>query len=177
MQRIPWGASLSRAAVLRHSTGMRIAFLATQICIVLFIGLHDWVPLGGLNNLAGIRAVDSRSRLLVTTILSTLPFAAGLAGSLYYYPARFPAWLAWLLWITYAAGFYGMLRAWYVPYLVHADVARAARYKERFAGTHAFLPLRNGIRPDTLHVMFHAVLTALVVLLCLLTFSGQLTRY
>jgi hypothetical protein len=34
------------------------AFIGCQLCVVLFIALHDWIPLGKLNNLAGIRAVD-----------------------------------------------------------------------------------------------------------------------
>ncbi|MGH9466353.1 MAG: hypothetical protein ACRD1Y_03260 [Terriglobales bacterium] len=128
---------------------MAIAFLLCQLVVVLFIALHDWAPLGPLNNLAGIRAVDSKQRLLRTTILSTLPFAAGLAGSAYYWSAPYPMWLMWELWITYGAALYGMLHAWYLPYLVYSDEARATRYRERFADTHAFLPERNGIRPDT----------------------------
>jgi hypothetical protein len=148
---------------------MMLAFLGCQLYLVLFIGLHDWLPLGRLNNLAGIRAVDTMPRLLLTTLLSVLPFAVGLAGTLYYFAGRFPMWLIWFLWITYGLALYGVLRAWYLPYLVYRDATRAARYQERFAGTHAFLPVRNGIRPDTLHVTFHAVLAVTVALLCMLT--------
>jgi hypothetical protein len=152
------------------------AFLTCQLCVVLFIALHDWVPLGRLNNLAGIRAVDSTLRRLVTTVVSVLPFAIGLAGSFHYSDGRFPGWLIWFLSITYGLALYGMLRAWYLPYLVYRDAARVERYQVRFANTHAFLPMRNGIRPDTLHVGFHALLVATVVLLCVLRFSGTLTR-
>jgi hypothetical protein len=81
-------------------------------------------------------------------------------------------WLMWWLWISYGFGLYGMLAAWWAPYLLVADPVRAARYQERFAHTHAFLPTRNGIRPDTLHVCFHAVFLVLLVLLGVLTFSG-----
>lgn len=154
---------------------MVLAFLVCQLYVVLFIGLHDWLPLGRLNNLAGIRAVDTKARLLLTTILSVLPFVIGLAGTLYYFASRFPMWLIWFLWITYGLALYGVLRAWYLPYLVYRDAARVARYQERFADTHAFLPVRHGIRPDTLHVTFHAVLAATVALLCVLTFSGRLS--
>lgn len=150
---------------------MMTAFLLCQLYIVLFIALHDWLPLGSLNNLAGIRAVDTRMGLIRTTALSTLPFAVGLAGSVYYSSTHFPTWLMYVLWITYGAGFYGILRAWYLPYLIYEDPVRAARYRARFAGTHAFLPERNGIRPDTLHVTFHAVLLVLIVLLFQLTFQ------
>lgn len=154
---------------------MMTLFLLCQAYVVLFIALHDWLPLGSLNNLTGIRAVDGRMQLLRTTVLSTLPFAIALAGSIHFSSAHFPMWLMLVLWGTYGAGFYGVLRAWYLPYLVYSDPARAARYRERFAGTHAFLPERNGIRPDTLHVTFHAVMVALIVLLCVLTVSGRLT--
>lgn len=154
---------------------MMTLFLLCQLYVVLFIALHDWLPLGSLNNLAGIRVVDTRAQLMRTTVLSTLPFAVGLAGSAYYSTTHFPMWLMFVLWITYGTGLYGILRAWYLPYLVYSEPARAARYRERFADTHAFLPERNGIRPDTLHVTFHAVLVLLIVLLCVLTFSGRLT--
>ncbi|MFZ1871121.1 MAG: hypothetical protein WAU49_21795 [Steroidobacteraceae bacterium] len=153
---------------------MMRAFLVCQLYVVLFIGLHDWLPLGRLNNLAGIRAVDSRPRLLLTTLLSVLPFFIGFAGTCYYFAGRFPSWLFWLLWITYGFALYGVLRAWYLPYLVYRDAARVARYQERFADTHAFLPMRNGIRPDTLHVTFHGVLAVTVTLLWVLTRSGRL---
>lgn len=153
---------------------MMLSFLLCQLYVVLFVALHDWLPLGSLNNLAGIRATDTRMRLMRTTALSTLPFAVGLAGSVYYSTTHVPTWLMFVLWITYGAGLYGILRAWYLPYLVYSDPARVARYRERFADTHAFLPERNGIRPDTLHVTFHAVLLAAIALLFVLTSSGRL---
>jgi hypothetical protein len=147
------------------------AFIACQFFVTVFITLHDWVPLGALNNLPAIRATDSRSRLFLVTLISALPFAIGFAATAYYSRTRLPMWLGDLLWISYVAGSYGMLRAWWVPYLLVPDPARAARYQVRFSNTHAFLPTRNGIRPDTLHVCFHAVFLATVVCLCVLTFS------
>ena len=144
------------------------AFLGCQLFVVLFIALHDWIPLGKLNNLSGIRAVDTTTKLLVVTVLSTLPFAVGFAASVYYAATGFPMWLMWLLWISYVAGVYGMLRAWWVPYLLVRDPVRAARYQSRFAQTHAFLPTRNGIRPNTLHVVLHLTIVAIIVDLLLM---------
>jgi hypothetical protein len=149
------------------------AFLGCQFLVVLFIALHDWIPLGRLNNLAGIRSVDTTRRLFLVTALSTLPFAIGFAASVHYASSGFPMWLMWWLWISYGVGLYGMLKAWWVPYLLVADPVRAARYRERFAHTHSFLPTRNGIRPDTLHVCFHAVVVVLLILLGMLTFSDH----
>jgi len=153
--------------------GLVTGFLGCQLFVVLFIALHDWLPLGRLNNLAGIRAVDTTRRLVVVTVLSTLPFAIGLAASVYYARTGFPMWVMVWLWISYGTGAYGMLRAWWIPYLLIRDPVRAARYQQRFANTHAFLPARNGIRPDTLHVCFHVVLVVLIILLCILTFTDR----
>jgi hypothetical protein len=152
-------------------SGIVFAFLIGQLIVVMFIALHDWLPLGPLNNLTAIRAADSRLKLLLTTVLSTLPFAIGFAVTAYYANAAFPMWLGDFLWIIYTAGLYGMLRAWWIPYLLIPDPARAARYQSRFANTLTFLPVRNGIRPDLLHVCFHAVLISTFALLCVLTFS------
>jgi hypothetical protein len=40
-----------------------------------------------------------------------------------------------------------------------------------FSRTHAFLPVRNGIRPDTLHVTLHVVILAIVLLLAAISFG------
>jgi hypothetical protein len=153
------------------------AFIACQCYVVLFIAVHDWIPLGKLNNLVGIREADSRGKLLVVTAVSALPFAIGLTGSIYYAGSRFPDWLLYVLWISYVAGVYGMLRAWWIPYLLVTEPERIARYQVRFAHTHAFLPLRNGIRPDTLHVSFHVVLLATLVLLGVMSFEHAAMSY
>ncbi len=145
------------------------AFIAAEVVVVLFIALHDWLPLGKLNNLQAIRAVDTTAKLFRVTLLSTLPFAICLAASLYYARSRFPIWLLWLLWISYGAVLYGILRSWWLPYWFGGDPARTARYQTRFSGTHAFLPERHGIRPDSLHVGFHAVVLVLIGLLAVIS--------
>jgi len=106
----------------------------------------------------------------MVTFLSTLPFAIGLAGSAYYASTRFPGWLVWLLWITYGGAIYGMLRTWYVPYLLVAEPARVERYRKMFSDTHSILPTRNGIAPNTLHIIFHAFLVVATALLVSLTY-------
>jgi hypothetical protein len=39
-----------------------VAFLGCVVLVVLFIALHDWVPLGKLSNPAALRAADHRNR-------------------------------------------------------------------------------------------------------------------
>jgi hypothetical protein len=42
---------------------------------------------------------------------------------------------------------------------------RAARYRAMFGSTHAFLPERNGIVPNTLHCLLHAATVAMLLAL------------
>lgn len=146
------------------------ALFGLQCFHVLFLGLHDWIPLGRLNDVKAVRAANPGGKLLLGTLVSLAPFAFGLIASSCYLGSSYPHWLLWYLGVSYALLFLGELQAWWVPYFLRPDPARAARYQAMFGNTHIFLPARNGIRPNTLHVILHiATLTTIVVL-------GILTR-
>jgi hypothetical protein len=141
------------------------ALLGLQIFQVLFLGLHDWIPLGRLNDVKAAREANPNGRLLVITLLSAAPYAVGLSATLAYWGRPFPGWLIIWLWTSYAMLFLGQLRAWWIPYLVVPEPARTARYEFMFGRTLAFLPTRNGIRPNTLHILLHiSTLATLFVL-------------
>lgn len=147
-----------------HPTTTR-ALLAFQCFEVLFLFLHDWIPLGALNDLKGVSTADSLGKRVATTLISAFPFGVGLIGSIIHFAKPFPDWLFWWLWISYGILFCGILQAWWIPYLIHPEPERAARYKIMFGATHAFLPERNGIRLNTLHVIFHAATVVLLIVL------------
>jgi hypothetical protein len=145
--------------------------LALQCFHVLFLALHDWIPLGKLNDVNAVRATISRRKLFAGTLISLIPFAIGLAASAVYFGRAYPAWLFWWLWISYGLLFFGELKAWWIPYFFRLELERAAGYSSMFGGTHAFLPARNGIRVNTLHVILHiATIITLVVLAALTGF-------
>ena len=150
-----------------RSSSIESLLIAAQALQVVFLLLHDWVPLGRLSNLAAVRAIDSTSRLVWTTLLSALPYVAGLVFSM----ATFPNWPMWLreylMWL-YAISVIAILWAWWIPYLSSTGLGRAERYRERFAGTLTFLPKRHGFAPDALHTVYHAVVITTVILLVLL---------
>jgi hypothetical protein len=131
--------------------------------------LHDWIPLGPLNDLRAVRAENSRRGLVIATLISTLPFAFGLAASIHYRGRMYPEWLLIYLCVSYALLFLGELQAWWIPYLFVPQPARAARYEKMFGGTLSFLPARNGITPNALHVILHAATLATLVLLVIVT--------
>jgi hypothetical protein len=142
-----------------------LTLIALQVYVVAFLALHDWIQLGDLNDIRAVQAADSRSHLVWVTFYSMAPFAFALFACAVYANARFPGWLNGYLLIAYGVLGLGAFRAWWGPYLLWNEPARAARYQAMFGRTRAFLPERNGIRPNTLHVSLHLVLVAIIVLL------------
>ena len=69
------------------------------------------------------------------------------------------------LWISYGILFVGQIRAWWVPYLLRAEPERAARFQVMFGDTHSFLPQRNGLVPNTAHMMLHLATAATLLVL------------
>ena len=142
-----------------------LALIGLQIYVVAFLALHDWIQLGGLNDIRAVQAADSRSHLIWVTVYSTAPFAFGLFACAAYANTRLPGWLNGYLLIAYGALGLGALRAWWGPYLLWNEPERATRYRAMFGRTRAFLPERNGIKPNTLHVSLHLAVAATIVLL------------
>lgn len=162
------GNRLSRGGDPSKLRPMITLLLVLQAFHVLFLALHDWIPLGPLNDVRAVRAENSTRQLVLGTLISTIPFAFGVAASLYYFGKTYPGWLRVWLWISYAMLFSGELQAWWVPYLLRPEAQRAVRYDAMFGRTHGFLPTRNGIRPNTLHIILHTA-TALTLVVLWLT--------
>jgi len=146
-----------------------IVLLALQCFVALFVGLHNWIPLGSLNNVRGVRVEFPTGKLLFTTLINFTPIVIGLAATAFYFGRTYPGWVFWWLWITYGLACYGSFTAWWKPYLFRLDPQQVARYQTMYAATHSFLPERNGIRPNTLHVLFDFVTIAILVDLTVLT--------
>jgi len=147
------------------SAPLELAFLALQAFQVAFLWLHDWLPMGRLNDVAAVRRADSLPRLILVTLIQSVPYTYGLYGSVRHFGHAYPMWLMLWLWISYGLLFLGELRAWWIPYLFQAEPKRAARYHAMFGNTHAFLPRHNGIVPNTLHCLLHAATAATLVVL------------
>ena len=139
--------------------------LALQAFHVLFLLFHDWIPLGSLNNIAAVRAENSLPKLLIGTAISTSFFLFGLIASAIHRNGPYPHWLLWYLLISYLFLFYGELTAWWIPYFGAPQPERAARYQTMFANTHAFLPARNGIPLNTLHIILHVFTLATLLVI------------
>jgi hypothetical protein len=94
---------------------MLYVLLALQAFHVLFLLLHDWIPLGSLNNVAAVRAANPAGKLLIGTLISTSFFLFGFAASVIHRSGPYPHWLIWYLLISYLFLFVGELEAWWSP--------------------------------------------------------------
>ncbi len=139
--------------------------LALQAFQVVFLWIHDWIPVGRLNDVVAVRSQDTLQRLVVVTIVQSLPYSIGLFFSARYFGRIYPDWLDMWLWISYGILFVGQIRAWWVPYLLRAEPERAARFQVMFGDTHSFLPQRNGLVPNTAHMMLHLATAATLLVL------------
>jgi len=153
-----------------NGDALEVTLLVLQALQVIFLWTHDWIPLGRLNDVSAVRGQDTMQRLVVVTFLQSMPWTIGLLLSASYFGEVYPGWVHNWLWISYVVLFLGELRAWWVPYLLRPEPQRAERYKIMFGNTHTFLPQRNGMAPNTLHVILHALTAATLIVLLALEF-------
>jgi len=99
--------------------------LALQAFQVLFLWVHDWIPLGRLNDVAAVRSQDTRRRLVTVTLIQSAPWTVGLCFSLSHFRRPYPDWLYNWLVISYGLLFIGQIRAWWIPYLFRPEPERA----------------------------------------------------
>jgi hypothetical protein len=146
--------------------GLELVLLGLQVFQVVFLWVHDWVPLGKLNDVKAVQSQHTSQRLITITLIQSVPWTIGLCFSLERWKQPYPGWLFdWLL-ISYSLLLIGQFRAWWLPYLIRPEPARAARYRILFGRTHSFLPPRNGMVPNTAHILLHVATAATLV--CLL---------
>jgi hypothetical protein len=144
---------------------IEIVLLALQTFQVLFLWVHDWIPLGPLNDVAAVRSQDTTRRLVTVTLIQSVPWSIGLWFSVLHFRQTYPHWLYYWLLISYGLLLVGQIRAWWIPYLFRTEPERAVRYRIMFGNTHSFLPLRNGMVPNTAHILLHLATAATLVIL------------
>jgi hypothetical protein len=144
---------------------IEMVLLALQVFQVLFLWVQDWIPLGRLNDVAAVRNQDTTRRLVTVTLIQSVPWTIGLCFSLLHFRRPYPDWLYGWLVISYGLLFIGQIRAWWIPYLFRPEPERAAGYQIMFGKTHSFLPRRNGMVPNTAHILLHLTTAATLIVL------------
>jgi len=90
---------------------MEIIFIALQVFILVFLLLQDWVPLGRLNDIAGVRSQNTPGQLALATLINSSAIAITLFLSVRFYQVPYPAWVKVALVAILGTLFVGELRA------------------------------------------------------------------
>jgi hypothetical protein len=146
--------------------------LGLQIFQLAILVVHDWIPLGRFNDIAAARRSHSLPALALGTAVSSLLPGIGLVLAVVYLHSGWPGWLRIYLLVAYGFLFLGELEAWWIPYLLLPQPKKAAEYALMYGETFAFLPTRNGVRINALHVMLHAATIATLAILILALIRG-----
>lgn len=135
------------------------------VFILLFMIAQDLVPLGALNDVEAIASVESLNEIIVTTLIGVVQILLLLGGVLLFMGKRYPLLVKIWLIIHPACILLGAIMSWWIPYFFGTGTEeKIERFNTMFGDTHSFLPLMNGIVPNTLHTLFHLVLLICIIL-------------
>ncbi|WP_042141994.1 hypothetical protein [Paucisalibacillus sp. EB02] len=127
--------------------------------ILLFMIVQDWVPLGSLNDIHAIKQEKTTNELIIVTLVGVLQVAFLIFLMLLFIGKRYPLFVKLWLVIHPSCIFAGVLMSWWIPYFTGIGATeRIASYTAMFGNTHTFLPVMNGIVPNTFHILFHVTL-------------------
>ncbi len=133
--------------------------------ILLFMIVQDLIPLGSLNDIEAIASVESLNEIIVTMLIGAVQILLILGGVLIFAGKRYPLLIKiWLL-VHPTFIFLGAIISWWIPYLFGTGTEeKIETFNIMFGDTHSFLPVMNGMVPNTLHTMFHLVLFVCIIL-------------
>ena len=133
--------------------------------ILLFMIFHDFVPLGSLNDVQAVLNDRSLNELIILTIIGAGQILLIMIGVILFMGKKYPLLIKLWLIIHQTCIFVGALIDWWIPYFFGIGAEqRIERYEEIFGNTHSFLPVMNGIVPNTLHTLFHITLFVCIIL-------------
>lgn len=135
------------------------------IFIFLLMIVHDFVPLGPFNDVEAILNDRPLKELIFVTIVNAGQILLIIIGVLFFIGKKYPIIIKLWLIIHQSCIFIGALIAWWIPYIFGIGAEqRVERYQEMFGNTHSFLPIMNGIVPNTIHTIFHFTLLFCIIL-------------
>lgn len=135
------------------------------IFIFLLMIVHDFVPLGPFNDVEAILNDRPLKELIFVTVVNAGQILLIIIGVLFFIGKKYPIIIKLWLIIHQSCIFIGALIAWWIPYIFGIGAEqRAERYQEMFGNTHSFLPIMNGIVPNTIYTIFHFTLLFCIIL-------------
>jgi len=137
-----------------------VPLTALTAIFLVYVLIHDWVPLGPLNDIERQREQPLSTRILVE-IGNVLPIVVLLTLSLLFPTGPLPAGAAIYAGLYIVAFAVLAWLSWYRPYLRGSTPAREAAAAHEYGRTIQVLrPRANRIRPNLMHVILHLLFLA-----------------
>ena len=131
-----------------------IIFITVQITLLLFMALHDIIPVPPLNDIDTLARDHSLLSRCLNGLINSIFVIIPLALTIYYMP-NLPFWAVCTCVVFYGILTVGTVFAWWVPYLFGSSATHKQEFM-MFKNTHHFLPARgDNVIPNTLHVLLH----------------------
>jgi hypothetical protein len=131
----------------------------------LAVALHDLLDIPGWTHGRQVRAALGPAKTILGTAINCIFPGIAVAFAIEYWQAPKPPHVL-NYWLIYCAvTVLGAITAWWIPYFRGADEKTKALYGKMYAGTYQILPPRaDNPRPNLLHLFFHAVFLATLIL-------------
>jgi hypothetical protein len=139
----------------------------------LAIVLHDWVDIPGWAHGSQVQTVIGRRNMLLATVINALFPGLAAAFAIYYWNRPAPVGVE-NYWVLYCGiTLLSAIGMWYIPYFFGASEKTRDMYTRMYAGTRQVLPPRgDNPRPNLLHLYFHALFVATLVLAIVIRFHS-----
>lgn len=150
--------------------------LGLQVLVFLFLLTHDWVPLGTLNDIEAVKSQNTTGELVLTTIINLIPSSIALALTILSIRRGYHWFSQAYIPINYTFVLSGAISAWWIPYFFGATPDKVERFQIMFGQTHSFLPIKNGMIINSIHVLFHSSLILIILLSLYITIAQYQKR-
>lgn len=126
---------------------------------------HDLIDVPGWTHGSQVQEVVGRGRVYLATVINGV-FPGLAAASAVAYWGRLQPGFVTNYWVLYCATTVVLaIGMWYIPYLWGTNEEKKREYSRMYAGTRQVLPARaDNPRPNLLHVCFHILFVANLVL-------------
>lgn len=163
---------------MRRQVRLTEKLLLTGLSLIfIFMVIQDWVPLGSLNDVEAIAKERSFNELLIVTGIGAGQILLLMFFVIFFLGKQPPIWIKLWLIIHQVFIFAGALIDWWIPYFFgYGAEQRAEKYNKMFGETHHFLPVMNGIVPNTLHIVFHSALLICIIISVYVTLADRTNR-
>jgi hypothetical protein len=150
-----------------------LVLISLQFLIIL---LHDLVEVPGWSHTSQMQAVLGKRKLWAATVANSVFPGVAVAFAVYFWNRPKPLFVTryWMIYCAVTA--VSAIAMWYLPYFLGATPAKKNEYLRFYEGTRQILPARgDNPRPNLLHVLFHIVFVATLILACTHACSQGLT--